>query len=105
MNTNVKPKRQVIFGVEGSPSDIVKARASRTTDGEFIPITDPKSPIVGLVVSMKKVQSNTPETEAKLNKDSMSDNKGGRITFNEDLAGSKVIRGVEDRSVNSIKKK
>lgn len=107
MNTDTKPKRQVIFGVD-DPNRVKQARAIREIEGEVVPLTDAQKAqggIVSMIVTMKKVQENTPEVEAKLNKDTMSDNNGGRITFNEDLVGSKVIKGVEERSQDSIKKK
>ena len=49
-----------------------------------------------LVETMDSVDTNSPE--AKENATSMSDGKGGRIKFNEDMAKnpkSKIIRGVE----------
>lgn len=106
MNTDTKPKRQVIFGVD-DPDRIKQAQANRETDGEVVPLTDDQKTqgVVSMIVTMKKVQSNTSEAEAKQNKDSMSDNNGGRITFNEDFVGSNVIRGVEEKGQQSIKKK
>lgn len=53
----------------------------------------PINPLVSLVDSMRQINTNRPD--AQLNKDSMSDNNGGRITFNEDLKCSNVIRGKE----------
>ena len=50
----------------------------------------PQSPITDLVSKMQSVNVNTPE--ARLNVGSISDGKGGRIEFNEDLKGSKVIK-------------
>jgi len=106
MNTDTKPKRQVIFGVD-DPNRVKQAQVIRQTNGEAIPLTDTQKSqgIVSMIDTMKKVHENTPEAEAKLNKDTMSDNNGGRITFNEDLVGSNVIKGVEERSQDSIKKK
>ncbi len=101
MNTKLPSKPRVIFGVE-DPSRIKR----RDMTGVFVPMSNTQAkpnPVVELVDAMKKVKTDTPE--AKLNTDSMSDNNGGRITFNEDLAGSNVIKGVEDRSQDSIKKK
>lgn len=106
MNTDTKPKRQVIFGVD-DPNRVKQAQIIRETNGEAVALTDTQKSqgIVSMIVTMKKVQENTPEVEAQLNKDTMSDNNGGRITFNEDLVGSTVIKGVEERSQDSIKKK
>lgn len=47
------------------------------------------------MMTMKKVQDNTSVEEAELNKNSLSDNNGGRITFNEELVGSNVIKDAE----------
>jgi len=47
-----------------------------------------------LVSQMQSVKTDTPE--AKLNKSTMDDNNGGRITFNDDFLTSKTFKGVED---------
>lgn len=63
-------------------------------DTQTQPPTDSQQAIVSLVHEMQKVKTDTPE--AKLNKDSMSDNNGGRITFNDELTKSQTFKGVED---------
>ena len=53
--------------------------------------------------TLQNVKTDTPE--AKLNETSMSDGKGGRITFNDDLTRSNTIKGVEDPTRLPYRKK
>ncbi len=71
MNTKLPSKSGIIFGTE-DPSRIKR----REVTGVFVPIGSTQvkaNPVMELVDAMKKVKTDTPE--AKLNKDSMSDNK------------------------------
>ena len=100
MNSDIHPKMQVFFGVE----DPSKLRRPNTQIGQAQP--DPQTaptgalssqtnnPIIKVVETLSKVDISSPE--AKLNKDSMKDNNGGRIKFNDDLTRSQTLKGVED---------
>ncbi len=105
MNTN--GKMQIFYGVD-NPASIKKPNQAgnvptKTTDATGValstqptaPQTSPQ-PITELVGSMKKVKTDTPE--AKLNKDSMVDNHGNRITFNDEETRSQTFKGVDDPS-------
>ena len=52
------------------------------------------NPIIKVVETLSKIDTSSPE--AKLNKNSMKDNKGGRIKFNDELTRSQTLKGVED---------
>lgn len=112
MNTN--GKMQIFYGVE-NPTSIKKPNQSgnvptSTTDATDValspqPISPQSStqPITQLVQTMQSVKTDTPE--ATLNKDSMADKSGKRITFNDELTGSQTFKGVEDQSILLIKEK
>ncbi len=113
MNTN--GKMQIFYGVD-NPASIKKPNQagnipSNTTSAPDVahsPQQRPPQPsnqptITQLVQTMKHVKTDTPE--AKLNKDSMVDNHGNRITFNDEAVRSQTFKGVEDPSRLPIKKK
>lgn len=112
MSTN--GKMQIFYGVE-NPASIKKPNQSGniptdTTSAPDLALspqqTPPQSsvqPITQIVKTLQSVKADTPE--AKLNKDSMTDKSGRRITFNDELTGSQTFKGVEDPSRLPIKKK
>lgn len=112
MNTN--GKMQIFYGVE-NPDSIKKPNEAGNiqTDFQSTPRVAPQpestvpqssvNPITQLVQTLQSVKTDTPE--AKLNKDSMVDSNGNRITFNDELTGSKTFKGVEDPSKLPNKKK
>lgn len=68
-----------------SPNQSNVGQSNAPVQQPVMPQGQPQSPsqvLPELVNTMKSVNTNTPE--AKLNETSMSDNNGGRITFNED---------------------
>jgi len=114
MNTN--GKMQIFYGVE-NPASIKKPNQAGNVptsnisapDVALSPQPSPSpsqtsaQPITQLVQSMKSIKIDTPEAE--LNKDSMTDKNGKRITFNDELTGSATFKGVEDPDRLLIKKK
>ena len=112
MSTN--GKMQIFYGVD-NPASIKKPIQSGNVPTNNISAPDvalsPQStppqtsiqPITQLVQTMKSVQTDSPE--AQLNKDSMIDNQGKRITFNDAETRSQTFKGVEDPSRLPIKKK
>jgi len=112
MNTN--GKMQIFYGVENPASikkpnqagDIPTSHTSAPDVALSAQPTPPQSsdqPITQLVQTMQSVKTDTPE--ATLNKDSMTDKSGKRITFNDEFTGSKTFKGVEDPNRLLIKKK
>jgi hypothetical protein len=112
MSTN--GKMQIFYGVENpasikTPNQSGKVPTNNISapDVAHSPQQTPQQssvqPITQIVKTLQSVKTDTPE--AKLNKDSMTDSKGKRITFNDELTGSQTFKGVEDPSRLPIKKK
>lgn len=72
-DNNSDNQNQSNVGQSTAPVQPVMPHAQPQTPSQVLP---------ELVNTMKSVNTSTPE--AKLNETSMSDNNGGRITFNED---------------------
>lgn len=118
MSPDTRPKMQVFFGIE-DPSRIrlpnltghIPAKPQTATHVALSSQSQPQNhqvapnnnPIVNVMQELQKVDLSSPEAE--LNKDSMDDGRGGRITFNDELTGSTTFKGVEDPTRLPNKKK
>lgn len=90
---------QVFFGIEDPsrirrPTQIGQAQPDPQTAPTGALSPQPSNPIIKVVETLSKVDTSSPE--AKLNKDSMNDNNGGRIKFYDELTRSQTLKGVED---------
>lgn len=101
MSSDARPKMQVFFGIEDPsrirrPTQIGQDQPDPQTATPVALSPQTNNPIIKVVETLSKIDTSSPE--AKLNKDSMADNNGGRIKFNDELTGSQTLKGVEDPS-------